>query len=54
MTRPTRQEEWRAVARKRLQEAATAEQARDLPLAEFARNCAAYALRMAAKEGRDA
>ena len=44
----TRQEEWRKVARKRLQEAATAEKARDLTLSQFSRNGAAYALRMAA------
>ena len=52
MTRPTQEQEWRAVARKRLQDAAKAERERDLWGAQFARHGAALALRNAAKCAR--
>ena len=51
LPRGTRAQQWRNAARKRLGYAAEAERARDPFAADFHRLVAAYALRMAAKEG---
>ena len=51
LPRGTRAQQWRNAARKRLGDAAEAERARDPFAADFHRFVAAYALRMAAKEG---